>query len=552
MEQQFIEIEQIQIILDTNISNNPEIPLTLSLLNTDTEYDSDQTYSQLPFFTSSCEFPIDLFMKMKYSQIIQFFFNKDTFLKTINKNMKKLNQTNEQKNKTIQNNVMVMLQYLLPTYPISNQLFSSYDMITSTNPKKTASFQNNLPQTMTIQDKKYNIKRVIWLNDLINHPKYAQFIDQFDKFMYWKNTTNHDIVQQLGQLNTNIIKTIEQQINLMFKIYIQVKPKSRYNATYDYTNKIAELNKIVENYKIDKEIPTDTDIVILPYDIDKSILFKIIESLFFLMKIPFNNNPIDGFTEDDNHNYNVNKTMIDTYYILTTILAKYFGKYVNFSFDNDDTIIKKYMKEYYGQYIDFKKQINEFVKPNLETTNPNLQTEIDQIINNQSNEFINNIQNIKRLRNNKKSEMINEKLKKIMYVGASVQTSNKKSEFQNIKNESPKYEIYVTIDLETIAKSKDDIDIVKNVINVKDTIQNQANKIKIKCNQQNDNLIRIFQSLREGKSLSNYNVKAKRKMLKVLEDSAQKKGGNITHRHKRISRNKTAKLLRWRSHLRSQ
>ena len=64
---------------------------------------------------------------------------------------------------------------------------------------------------------------------------------------------------------------------------------------------------------------------------------------------------------------------------------------------------------------------------------------------------------------------------------------------------------------------------------------------KIKCNQQNDRLVQIFQSLKEGKYLTNYNLRTNRKMLK-LKDSAKKKGGNTTHLRKRIYRNKTMKL----------
>ena len=544
MEQQYIEIDNIQIVLDTNISNNPEIPLTLSLLNVDT--DSNITYSQLPFFTSSCEFPIDLLMKMKYSQIIQFFFNKDTFEKTIKKYSSRPYQTDEQKNTTIQNNVMVMLRYLLPTYPISNQIFSSFDMITSTNLKKTDSFQNNVPQIMTIQEKSYNIKKVIWLNDLINQPKYIEFIDQYDKFMYWKNTTKNDIIQQLDQLflNSDPIKIIEQQINTIFKIVSKIGTKKNdYNRTYNYQVYIDELNENVKKYKIIKETQVksknktnDIDTVILPPNLDKSTLFNIIEPLFFLMKIPYSQ--ISKFSEDD---YAINKNKIDTYYILTIILAKYFGNLINFSFDQDDPIIKKYMKEYYGQYIDFKNQINEFVRPNLESSNKFFQTKIEQFITNKTNDIVNYIQSVKRLRNGTKPEMIGEELKKFMFVGASVQTSNRKSEFENIKNESPKYEIYVSIDLEPTTKSKDDIDITKNVINVKDNIQTMSNKLNIKCNNQNDNLVQIFQSLREGKSLTNFNIRTNRKMLK---HSSKKNGGNTSHRRKRISRNKTTKLFR--------
>jgi hypothetical protein len=540
----FIEIEQIQIILDTNISNNPEIPLTLSLLDNYT--DSDQTYSQLPFFTSSCQFPIDLLMKMTYSQIIQFFFNKDTFSKTMNQctilpnGMGQMERVaSDLPNNIIQTNVMVMLQYLLPTYPISNQLFSSYDMITSINQKKTALFQNNVPKIITFQDKKYNIKKVIWLNDLINQPKYAKFIDHFDKFMYWKNATKIGIKKQLDQLNKDIVKTIEQQINLMFKIDIQIKPKSKYNVTYNYKTHIDSLNEQVRDYKIIKTQSTDTDVVSLPSDIDNDTLLQILEPLFFLMRIKYGK--VKGFTPDDDANYITNKTDLDTYYILTMIHEKYFDKFVNFSFDTDEPDIKNYMKTYYGQYNDFKKQIGEFVKPNFESSNLFFQTEIDHFINGKPNHFEKYMNLVKRLRNNTKPVMFDEEVKKFMYVGASVITSSKKSEFQNIINETPKYEIFVSIDVESITKSKDDIDITKNVINIKDTIQNQANKIKIKCNQQNDRLVQIFQSLKEGKSLTNYNLRTNRKMLK-LKDSAKKKGGNTTHLRKRIYRNKTMKL----------
>jgi hypothetical protein len=142
-------------------------------------------------------------------------------------------------------------------------------------------------------------------------------------------------------------------------------------------------------------------------------------------------------------------------------------------------------------------------------------------------------------------------------------------------NESPKYEIYVSIDVAPTKKTNNNIDITltQNVINMKDKISSQVNKLNAKCINQNNNLVQIFQSLREGKSATKFNIKNNRKMLKdsakkngkrvedlrtggfapliqltskayVPTESPKKLGGNTTHRRKHLSRNKTIKLVR--------
>jgi hypothetical protein len=450
--------------------------------------------------------------------------------------------SNQPKNKIIQNNIMIMLQYLLPTYPISKQLFSSYDIITaSPNEKKTTFIQNNVPQIITIQEKSYHIKKIIWINDLINQPKYVEFADKFNQFTNWKNTTKNEIVHQIDNIfiNKDIYKIIEQQINLIYKIDFLLNPKSKYNATYNYQTHKEELNDIIDDYKNNITNNKEPTTVTLPSNIDKDTLFQMMESLFFMMRVK--HATIKGFTPIDQTNYETNKTNINNYYILTTILNKYFSHLVNFSSEMDEPDIKKYMKDYFGQYIDFKNLLGEFIKPNFESTNYFLQTEINHFINGIPNELEKYMQMVKQLRNNTRREIIDDKLKKILYVGASVQSSNKKSEFQNILNESPKYEIYVSIDVAPIKKIKNkyDITLTQNVINMKDKISSQVNKLNAKCNNQNNNLVQIFQSLREGKSATKFYIKNNRKMLK---DSAKKNGGNTTRRRKYLSRNNTTKL----------
>jgi len=80
-----IDIYQLKIKIVSKIPNSPLIELTSNILYSETKT-SSITLSEYPYFTDSKLFPINYLQNLKYEELLNIFFNKETFTKMINNN----------------------------------------------------------------------------------------------------------------------------------------------------------------------------------------------------------------------------------------------------------------------------------------------------------------------------------------------------------------------------------------------------------------------------------------------------------------------------------
>lgn len=77
-------IEQLKILLDTNIPGKVLVPLTSSMIYSK-ELDGKTSIDEYPYFTFDVEYPKSDLYYYKYSDIVSFFFNKDKFIEVLRK-----------------------------------------------------------------------------------------------------------------------------------------------------------------------------------------------------------------------------------------------------------------------------------------------------------------------------------------------------------------------------------------------------------------------------------------------------------------------------------
>lgn len=151
--------------------------------------------SDLPYFTMDYEYPVSYLAKLPYQSRINFFFIRARFLNGITKYGTKTSNKEE----NARHNIMHMLRLLFPTSIIvsDNQVESNKVFVQRNNLHLQGSnFGRALAQTysrswvpnsyLKLSDGNvYTIAKVIWQNDVLNHPIYRNLINESLDFIEW-------------------------------------------------------------------------------------------------------------------------------------------------------------------------------------------------------------------------------------------------------------------------------------------------------------------------------------------------------------------------------
>lgn len=204
-----LDIEQLKITISTNIPNIRSVEFTSSLLY-HPDYKSIKTSNKYPYITSTRDYPVTALKGMEYDKIIDFFFNKQTFTKMLtsleypptiktrdlDKNtIYKKDIITADANTIYKKNIMTMLELVFSTkYFIVNNVHQSLDVLLNQSSSKNI-FYNPFTTRFSylkINNKPYTIAKVVWLNDIVNNPKYRELIEEVHnvKRSIDKNTTD--------------------------------------------------------------------------------------------------------------------------------------------------------------------------------------------------------------------------------------------------------------------------------------------------------------------------------------------------------------------------
>jgi len=273
------DIEKIKIMIKTNIPDNP-----LITFDSKTLYITNKIgYSDYPYITKQVKYPYDELAKMSYSDIANFFFVKKVFIDTLSKSIKQQGintlETPAQKKlreeTNIEYNIITMLELLFPTYyPTYNNFFISFvsNIGGQVEMPQKSLFGNKNKQFSYINiDKPYTITKITWLNDIINHPVYGEFIDDFYNYKKWSEYIMPEI--------ENKIKTYQSDIDRLIQ-------------NMDVNNEIRELEKYFTNLDNNRRGYQDSNISQSKFNISNMI--KILRVIDVYKQFLKNDNK-DGF-----------------------------------------------------------------------------------------------------------------------------------------------------------------------------------------------------------------------------------------------------------------
>lgn len=230
-----MNVQAIKIIIKTNIPGQADIPFTKSILY-HTELSGTDGYNEYPYISDNTVIPNSLVQSLKsgkYSDVADFFFNKKVFIARLEANKA---ESEAEKPSTVtdiscgsiedtilQKNTMSMLTLLFPTtIPVNDNIKESYS--TNIAPDLFGSglklsvdsvkewFSYFRFSFLNINGKKYTVNRIVWLNDVINHPTYSNLIEEFDEYKAWSDQIKKKLLKEKKDIYERMIQACKNEI----------------------------------------------------------------------------------------------------------------------------------------------------------------------------------------------------------------------------------------------------------------------------------------------------------------------------------------------------
>ncbi len=228
-----IQIKPLKIVLQTNVKGKEIIEVTHSMF-TDSAHPEKAEY-KYPFFTDSVKYPVSIGQTKE--TCLEFFFNKRKFEETLRKDMTNYVDSNsllgnplmddEKKTVDIQKqmaengeyNIMMMLRCLFKISDTFGKVLSSsfrQQIKSEFNPEifsfdiKSLFMGNTEEATIKIQGKEYLVGDLIWLNDIVNHPIYRKFLEEYNEKLKERGSyvykAKHNYYQKIKKLMIDLYK----------------------------------------------------------------------------------------------------------------------------------------------------------------------------------------------------------------------------------------------------------------------------------------------------------------------------------------------------------
>jgi hypothetical protein len=454
------DIEALSIVLNTNIpdAKYKSIKFTRKLLYDplDKKDQSTLILNDYPYFTHDVKYPDSNLLKLSYKERVNFFFNLDRFNELLTPYINdkldgsvKDDKYYEKRSQNIKDNINIMLLLLFPTkYPMINELSDSLNYVISPtkNKKKTYGFLYNpfaaqLYSYLDIGGKKYTTKSVVWLNDIMNHPTYNEFLREYRDFYNISSEEEFKTEQAIKERLDQLIIYINAALSMINSV------KTTDNLSL-YTKKIIlYLKKISVNLGIDV---IKDDGLFKNVDVEKEFFNKVDEYKMILKRIKeIKSNDPDFISwsiinSGDNASSETKKKNAEIKEIIKKILNLDLGKYIerysllkSFSTANykelnsvsNDEVIRKF-------YIVLRRMRGVY----LQTSNKKLQNLIDLEDKKDILMFHDLMKTIsKYMRNEKDSKLKQPELLDVglSFINLSVSDNRK----------TPRREIYIMIDL---------------------------------------------------------------------------------------------------------
>jgi hypothetical protein len=248
------EIKEIKIKLYTNLQNKEQrlIDFDLDMLYHESKSKPNEKgetttipldkagLNKLPYFTMSVKYPLARLQKdlQSYQERVKFFFDEKEFEKRLflYTDGPKESDDVDVNNDIAEHNIMTMIEILFPTkFTVINNFHTSMDHVFGKsylgrmwlNPtiKKYYSY-------LKLADGKiYTFTRLIWLNDIMNHPLYRTFLKEFHTFWLWHSKEKLKLTKVMNKSITDISKKVD---DILVKLVQGIHQSFRY---YDLKDK---------------------------------------------------------------------------------------------------------------------------------------------------------------------------------------------------------------------------------------------------------------------------------------------------------------------------
>jgi hypothetical protein len=402
-----IEVEQIAIIIDTNIpkKTKPDF-LTKHIFYGYNSSFKDNFYEEYPFITRSVEIPKSYLLRKTFSEKVMFFFNRKTFIDTLS-NKKNFTPSQEKKetDEIINYNLTTMIELLFTTvYPSINDNKDSFNKLILKRGLYTLSLDGTVPKLFTsmipslnvdfsyiiLDGKEYTVTSTCILNDIINHPEYNKMIHKVVELKKWKIQTKNEIESKMIKIQKKIKFNIGHNFNNQAKVKYEFDKNKRnyshYNSNLETEGKanalfilfnifidiieiienidnVKNIDTLIENSKKDVEDERKEEKKDEEYIKSKEKKIKLLNAVKTKMgdKQLLQNvrNTIDKYTIDilkniktkldDKYSFQTIRSLIDEVLMLLVIKLKYFdskNSYNDYDYDTYKELVKYYTIDY--------------------------------------------------------------------------------------------------------------------------------------------------------------------------------------------------------------
>ena len=232
-----LNIQKLKITLLTNTTNNKSIEFTKDVLY-HPEHKSFPDIEKYPYLTTKQLYPEDYLSKLDYDKIVNIFFNKGNFEVMLNEH--KPSKTTYNEAYISNKNIMLMLELLFSTkYFIVNNIHQSLDIITNNDSNNSIFYNpfNTKFSYVKINGKPHTVTKVIWVNDIVNHPLYNELIttvgnvitEYKNKFPNNPTKLNDEIIRP----RTDIVKYDEISYNLRTRLLPKLRFPNRESSNIE-------------------------------------------------------------------------------------------------------------------------------------------------------------------------------------------------------------------------------------------------------------------------------------------------------------------------------
>jgi hypothetical protein len=243
---------ELKIVFSTNVRNHAVIEFDRSILY-HPDIKPEIVLNKYPYFTNDVKYNQYRLQKMTWNERLDFFFNKEIFIERLiaysDESTRLPEQSKDEKyfekrEEFVEHNVKVMLEILFPTkFPVINDIHTSFDIAF-----KGESLLNETFLNMAIIDpiitkhfsylklgsgKLYTVKRLIWLNDIFNHPLYHKLIEDYRKFDVWLEDEERKLGEAFRKTLNKLYKDYSKILNDFLEILIEIEEEAKRFGTIE-------------------------------------------------------------------------------------------------------------------------------------------------------------------------------------------------------------------------------------------------------------------------------------------------------------------------------